>query len=90
MRPWKFASPFGYFEDPTQLLPTYEPGLTVPCVVCQFPMTMENVVNTSLILPGDTRSYFYRLHRSCRVQENAEAIARIEGELIDSRIAANG
>ena len=41
----------------------------------------------SLMLPGDVRCFFYRVHKECRAQASEKEIDEIEGALIDARAA---
>lgn len=60
---------YGYFNSPQDAKPTYDPGTGVQCPVCSHTLgrhTMEHpIVTISLMMDGDTRSYFYRVHGEC-------------------------
>lgn len=75
---------FGYFDDAGQTAPVYDPGLAALCPFCLAGLEMP-VVTTSLFLPGDDRSFFYRAHRNCEGGATAEQIGQVEGALIESR-----
>ncbi len=55
---------YGYFDDPAQDVPAFDPGLTVTCPICQQMLTGDALCH-SFMAPGDTRSYFWRYHRRC-------------------------
>lgn len=54
---------FGYFDDKSDT-PAYDPGLDAICIYCREKLESP-VVTPSLMIPGDNRSYFYRLHKEC-------------------------
>lgn len=57
---------FGYFDDPEQEKPTFDPGLATACPVCNKPLRdHDNIVTISLGMSGDARSYFFRSGKSC-------------------------
>ena len=56
---------YGYFDNPHENEPAYDPGLGVDCPVCEKTLAHRLVRTISLMLPGDTRSYFYRVHAAC-------------------------
>jgi hypothetical protein len=58
---------YGWFDDPDQSAPSYEPPRDAPCLFCGHPVRPEDVRTHSLIVPSDyaARSYFYRTHRTC-------------------------
>lgn len=74
---------FGYFDSPTQIEPTYDPGLTVPCPICLLDLTMP-VTTISLMGVKDNKSYFFRAHKSCWYHATVKDKDIIEGSLIDS------
>jgi hypothetical protein len=78
---------FGYFDAPYQEIPAYDPGLGVDCPVCNRPLSRP-VVTTSLMVPGDGRSYFYRMHKACRAGLTPEAETNIDSVLVDAVVAA--
>ena len=59
----------GYFETSEQVIPTYDPPRTGPCIVCYRPMADGTRRTISLLeqLPNapSRRSLFYRGHREC-------------------------
>lgn len=73
----------GYFSESGQTKPTFDPGFSVPCAMCGNEMSKGNVSTISLLIPGDHRSFFYRVHKGCALDE--EAVAELEGKFIDER-----
>lgn len=78
---------FGYFSEADQTKPAYEPALGVPCPYCLKKLELP-VRTTSLMLPGDSRSYFYRAHLDCANAATEVEVQQVEGSLIDSRAEA--
>ncbi len=74
---------FGYFDDPTQKLPVYDPGLTALCPHCLRVLDLP-VMTISLMRVGSPRSYFYRVHRDCQMRASSADIMRVESSLIDA------
>lgn len=74
---------FGFFND-TSDTPAYDPGLNVPCLYCRA--TLSRPLKTiSLLIPGDSKSYFYRMHKNCFEQmELNNETEHYEGLLIDN------
>lgn len=58
---------YGWFDDPNQINPSYEPPRNAPCLFCGTSVRPDDVRTHSLMHPGDyaARSYFYRTHRTC-------------------------
>jgi hypothetical protein len=58
---------YGWFDDPGQETPTYEPPRDAPCLFCAHLIHAGDVCTHSLTFQGDyaARSYFYRTHRTC-------------------------
>lgn len=58
---------YGWFDDPDQVEPTYEPPHDATCLFCGLPVREGDVRTHSLMYRGQyaARSYFYRTHRSC-------------------------
>lgn len=75
---------FGYYDDEAQERPTYDPKLSALCPHCLTQLALP-VRTTSLMIPGDERSFFYRSHKACDEGATPAAIEQIEGALIDSR-----
>lgn len=77
---------FGYFDHAEQTAPTFDPGLDALCPHCI--QKLERPVRTiSLLVPGDTRSFFYRVHRDCAQRATEQQVMEIESSLVDSRAA---
>lgn len=75
---------YGYFTDAAQTEPVFNPGVGVPCPICANELDAINVRTVSLMVPGDSRSYFYRVHRSCHEPLTEEERIRVDGVLIDA------
>lgn len=74
---------FGFFNDASDT-PAYDPGLSVVCLYCRI--TLSRPLKTiSLAVPGDSKSYFYRVHKNCyeQMELNGET-EHYEGILIDN------
>ena len=58
---------YGWFDDPGQIEPSYEPPRDAPCLFCGRPVHADDVRTHSLITMREygVRSYFYRTHRTC-------------------------
>lgn len=72
----------GYYDDPSQATPTYNPGLNVPCVICFKPLSAP-MKTISLMMPGDHRSYFYRAHKACYEALPEAEIADLEWSMMN-------
>ena len=72
---------FGYFDNAEQIIPAFDPGLNVLCPVCMLVLSPP-IVTVDLFKPGDSRSYFYRVHKEC--SKDSKGIGVIESSLIDS------
>lgn len=75
---------YGYFTDATQTSPVFDPGVSVPCPICTKELDAIDVRTISLMVPGDSRSYFYRVHRSCHEPLTEQERIRVDGLLIDA------
>ena len=80
---------FGYFDSAHQTKPTFDPGLEALCPYCLRQLSRP-VTTTSLMLPGDDRSFFYRAHKECGANATPEQEMEIESSLIDSRAEKHG
>lgn len=76
---------FGYFDRADQPKPTYDPGLGVLCPFCLTKLGVP-VRTTSLMLPSDNRSFFYRAHRTCAETATETQVTEVESSLIVSRV----
>lgn len=74
---------YGYFTDPQQTEPVFDPGLSVPCPICADMLNAVDVRTISLMVPGDLRSYFYRVHRSCHEPLSEQERIGVDGLLIN-------
>jgi hypothetical protein len=75
---------FGYFDGPGDT-PAFDPGISVPCPHCLLPLVTKPRRAISLLIPGDSRCYFYRTHAECDDSASDEDRQQIESSLIDSR-----
>lgn len=73
---------FGYFDAPHQTSPAYDPGREAICPECLRALGDDPVRTHSLVVPGDKRCFFWRVHKAC---ETDELIDRVEGALVASR-----
>lgn len=73
---------FGYFEGQSDT-PAYDPGTSVPCMYCQNTLSAP-IKTISLMVPGQNRSYFYRMHKGCYEGMAPEEVSNYEGALIDN------
>lgn len=78
---------FGYFSEPGQQEPTYDPGLNVECPVCYRRLTSP-MVTVSLAIEEDTRSYFYRAHKGCFEDLTEDEQSDLDGLIVDAVIAS--
>ncbi|MGH6889410.1 MAG: hypothetical protein ACREHF_09460 [Rhizomicrobium sp.] len=80
---------YGWFDDPDQTEPTYEPPRDAPCPFCGFAVHAEDVRTHSVLYRGQyaARTYFYRTHRTCAQRDSTHAAA--DGFILDM-IARNG
>ena len=75
---------FGYFDDPGDQVPTFDPGLGVSCPFCLRPVGKGGIKTISLMPIGGSRSSFYRAHKSCYQQATPHDVAELESSLIDT------
>jgi len=78
------ASIYGYFSSADQVVPDYDPGLGAACPVCGKTLSPTDVRTISLMVPQDSRSYFYRVHRSCHEPLSESEQTKVDGLLIDA------
>ena len=80
---------YGWFDDPEQPTPTYEPPRDAHCPLCGRAVHGEDVRTHSLMYQGEyaARSYFYRTHRTCA--EGDPTRTAMDGFILDM-IARNG
>ncbi|MGB8644453.1 MAG: hypothetical protein WCF84_04400 [Anaerolineae bacterium] len=73
---------YGYFDRPEQTVPAYDPGLEVDCPICRFPLS-HPVKSISLLAVGDSRSFFYRVHKYCWEPLSPEQQTAIDSQIVD-------
>jgi len=81
---------YGWYDDPWQREPSYDPSHDAPCLFCGKPVSTDDVRTHSLMYAGEVyakRSYFYRTHRTCAEKDQSHT-AR-DGVILEM-IAANG
>lgn len=78
---------YGWYDDATQDKPTYEPPRDAPCPFCGCKVTPDDVGTTNIMYQGQyaARSYFYRMHRTCREKDR---VANPTGNGMDDFIFA--
>jgi len=74
---------FGYYESADDEKPTHDPGIETICLICAKKLYLP-VKTISLMRDGDSRSYFYRTHKSCYESSDYSIIHDIEGSLISN------
>ena len=74
---------FGFFDDRYQTEPSQDPGFEVDCPVCHKRIEAP-MVTVSLMLVGDNRSYFYRMHKACSDSVSPELETEIDSLLMDA------
>jgi hypothetical protein len=74
---------YGWFDDPDQAEPTYEPPRDAPCPFCGFKVHIDDVRTHCLAYRDDygRRSYFYRTHRSCAEADDTHCA--MDGFILD-------
>lgn len=74
---------YGWFDDPDETEPTYEPPRDAPCPLCGTPVHAEDVRTHSLMYSGQyaARSYFYRSHSTCASRDPTHTAA--DGFILD-------
>lgn len=80
---------FGYFDDPAQTEPAFDPGLDVDCLICHTklsrPMLCVDLMLDDPNLGGrDSRSYFYRVHKECYESLTPEQVTDLDSVIIDA------
>lgn len=76
---------YGWYDSATQTKPTYDPPHDAPCIACGFPITPDNVCTTSMMIPGEPRSYFYRTHRTCANAAPENSLDEIVWQMIEHK-----
>lgn len=74
---------YGWFDDPSQTTPTYDPPHDAPCPFCGVPIHAGDVMTHCLMYSSGygERSYFYRTHKSC-AEKDPTHTAR-DGSILD-------
>jgi ribosomal protein S27E len=75
------AKIFGYFDGPGDT-PAFDPGTDVDCPVCGQKLS-DPMRTPSFMVPDDSRSYFFRVHRSCAI-DHPEIVDETEGMIVDA------
>lgn len=78
-----YTSIYGYFSNSEQIEPEHDPTLDVDCPICHQKLFIP-VKTISLILDGDNRSYFYRVHKNCYESSTDELKTMVDSLLIDA------
>jgi hypothetical protein len=81
---------YGWFDDPVQTEPTYNPPRNAPCLFCGNSITPDNVATHSIMQAGPAyakRSYFYRTHKSCAEVDASETAM---DDIVFAMIQRNG
>lgn len=74
--PW-----LGYFDDPSQTEPAYDPPKDSICPVCMKQLS-QPMVALSLMEMRANICWFYRVHRTCKSDE--AALAAVDSSIIDA------
>ena len=81
----------GYFDDPEQTTPAYDPGPEGLCPICCHPVGRHSednpLVTISLAHQSMThrhRSYFFRAHKNCWSHTTPQEQELIESSIIDA------
>lgn len=75
---------FGYFDDVDQEYPAYDPGLSINCPICERLLSAP-MKTISVMLEGDSRSYFYRTHKACYESLSEEEATALDSQIVDVR-----
>jgi hypothetical protein len=80
---------YGWLDDPTQSVPSYDPPHNAPCPFCGLPVHADDVRTHCVMYQGQyaARSYFYRTHRTCAEKDPTHTA--MDGFVLDM-IARNG
>lgn len=81
------AKIFGWFNEANHTAPTYDPGLLVNCPFCDMPLS-GNITTISLMLEGDSRSYFYRAHAPCYHNAMPLKVQAVDSAIIDAVVSS--
>ncbi len=72
---------YGYFDNPLQETPAYDPGLDVDCPVC-YDRLSHPMKTISVMAVGDSKSYFYRVHKTCFESLSEEQAIELDSVII--------
>ena len=78
---------WGWFDDATQKVPTYDPPYDAPCPYCFAPLTPDDVRTVCIMHQAPSyakRSYFYRVHRTCHTLVSLEENNAMDGRIFDA------
>lgn len=77
---------YGYFDDPQQVSPAFDPGLSVDCPYCGKKLSAPVVTTSMMRSEHPDRSYFYRAHKACLQDATQADIDRVEAHpLFDTK-----
>lgn len=74
----------GWFDSAEQETPAHDPLFTAPCIVCQRPMSEDDVRTVSLMWHRGSASLFYRMHRTCGESLTEREAALYDGCVLDA------
>lgn len=76
---------YGYYDSAAHNTPTYDPPHDAPCVICDKPITADNVRTIGMMMEDrkPPRSYFYRVHRTCHSGLNQDEQNAIDNKVWD-------
>ncbi|MPZ21784.1 MAG: hypothetical protein GEV06_28460 [Luteitalea sp.] len=77
----------GYFERPEDTLPTFDPGMDVPCPICGDALSARPRTSISVLPDSGARSLFFRAHRSCWRDASRDVQHDIESQVVDLDVA---
>jgi hypothetical protein len=68
-----FLRALGYFDQPGQTIPAYDPPVDLPCPYCEEPMNRFNIRTHGFMNTRHRRrSWFFRTHRTCDEKASEE------------------
>lgn len=79
---------YGYFTQANQDVPEYDPGLNVNCPICNQLLSAP-MKTISVMLEGDSRSFFYRTHKPCYENLSEEEVTKLDSLVVDVRAMQN-
>lgn len=80
---------FGYFDDPSQKEPAYDPIKIAPCLLCEKKLKDDDVRTITFLRLDKIGNlgeicYFYRVHKSCHERLSYDERSKFEEEIYDS------